>query len=121
MTVEERIARLEQQNRRMKVAVSVIVVAVLGGVLVAGPLLPRQANAQTPSAPRIVEANEFRLLDESGRVRGRFAVDKDGPGLAFGDENGKLRAALRVDKDGPLLLFNDKNEKLRAVLAMDKD
>jgi hypothetical protein len=90
----------------------------------------------------IVNAKQFNLLDENGKVRAclgmqngpklvffdedgknraELTVPKDGPRLDFSDENGKLRAYLRVSKDGPVLLFGDENSKPCAYLRVSKD
>ncbi len=121
MTVEERIERLERQNRRMKVAVSALVVALVGGVLLTGPLSPRQAKAQAAATPRIVEAREFRVVDAKGRERASLKTHKAGSGLVFYDENGKLRAMLCTTKDGSNLVLADENGKVRVSADARKD
>ena len=56
---------------------------------------------------RAVEANEVRLVDGDGRVRGLLAMDGDHPKLAFLDGDGRVRAKLVVSSDGPGLTFTD--------------
>lgn len=121
MTVEERLERLEQQNRRIKVAASVLVVALCAVALLAGPLLHNQASAQAASAPRVVEANEFRLMDDNGKVRAKLCMDRDGPSLDFFNENRKTGASLSVGRVGPLLALYDKSGDIRLGLEVGLD
>jgi hypothetical protein len=69
----------------------------------------------------IVNARQFNLLDENGKVRARLGMSGNGPTLDFNDENGKLRVYLRVSEDGPVLLFGDESSKPCAYLRVTKE
>jgi len=79
-------------------------------LLLVGGLLGFQARP----TPAILEAQQFRLVDASGRSRGGLTVPPDGSaGLALLDESGHTRAIL--DSDG--LTFLDGAGKVRVSIA----
>ena len=68
MTVEQRIVRLERQNRWMKCA----------GVVLVGLLLIGQSKPQDE-----VKARRFSLVDEAGKLRGTWVVARGEPHLSM--------------------------------------
>jgi hypothetical protein len=71
MSIEDRLARLERENRRLKIA-GLLVLAVVGSVFAMGQARP--ATEMT--------AQRFVLTDSSGQRAGEFMVGADGyPGL----------------------------------------
>lgn len=100
-TLAERLDGLEWENRRLKLAGAVIMIAI------AAVLLMGQA---TPSkVVEVVEAQRFILRDSKGRNRGGLQVMDDGrPILHLADENGLTRAELVVlSNNTPALYFYD--------------
>lgn len=90
-------------------------------------LLPPRAAAQSSIAKskRVLEAQEFRLVDETGSLRALLTLHpgtkakpqyEDKPGLYLYGANGTLRARLYVGDDRPALDFRDENQKRRASL-----
>ncbi len=89
-----------------------------------------------------MEASEFRLVDNSGAVRGRFGIDEEGntrllindaagaprfwggvtaDGMAMitlRDKQGKPRLFMQVDEKEPLLSLRDSNDKGRIFLQV---
>ncbi|WP_447860169.1 hypothetical protein [Nitrospira calida] len=62
----------------------------------------QKSKSEAPATPAVIEAEEFRLLDREGKVRGLLRVDDAGASsLILYDSKGKARAILRVPKDGP--------------------
>lgn len=106
-TIPERLARLERQNTRLRVALLVI-----GGTAVIGIL----AGAAAPEA-KIIEAQGFILVDQEGRHRAELGMQPDGTGvrLAFLDEKGSHRLQLNANKEDAGLSLIDGGE-LRAAL-----
>ena len=104
--VMNRLEKLEKQNRRMKQAGALVL------ILAAALVLMGQAPAT-----RTVEANDFVLKDESGKVRGRLYMTALGPSFALLDENGKQRASLGVLADMPGLSLFDANGRGRVGLV----
>jgi hypothetical protein len=79
MSIEDRIARLERENRRLKVA-ALLVLLVLGSVFVLGQVSP----------PTRVEAESFAVRDRQGVERASFGATygpngEPGAWLAFYD------------------------------------
>jgi hypothetical protein len=67
MTLEQRIEKLERQNRRTKLACLLSF-----GIVIAGAVLcDRGASVKT------FEAKEFRVVDDHGRLRARLAIAKN--------------------------------------------
>jgi hypothetical protein len=86
--VQERLLKLERDNRRIKQIGGAVMVAL------ALLLLTAQAPQTTKSPLKSVEANEFVLKDSNGRVRARMSVSNGGPGetsLVFMDDKGQKK------------------------------
>ncbi len=82
-----RVTALEEQNRRLK---AIALAALLVGVCLA-------LTAQTHVRERIVEAQEFRLVDQRGVLRGKLATTGDeqgGTAFSLYDRTGKERLAF---------------------------
>jgi hypothetical protein len=107
----ERLEKLERDNHRLRQ------VAALGLIVIAVVLL----MAQT-SGPRRLEANEFVLKDDKGKVRGRFALLEKGlvPQLSLSDEQGRDLLTLSVIAGSPFLSFNDVRGTERVTLSIDE-
>ena len=106
MTLEERVTKLEAQNRRLKrgaAAALVIVVALL-------------CMAQARPSPAALDATQFTLRDAQGRERLRMEVAQDGnPAINILDQEGRLRSSL-----GPHgISFYDDTGRMRTTLMSD--
>jgi hypothetical protein len=134
LTMEQRVERLEQAQRRWR-RLAVGAMLGLAGVMLMG---------QKP-APRIVEAERFVLRDAAGRVRAELGMDTEQsvalrfrdadnmPRLSVGTENGasvvvlneqggKVRAGLvTLPQGAPALTLYDTNGKNRAELALTRE
>ena len=80
-----RVQRLERDNRRLKLGAGALV-AVLVAVPLVGAVLPEQV-------PEVIEAREFRVLDENGTPRAGLGA----PGLAFYSEDGTIQTTHAPD------------------------
>ncbi|HKU21999.1 MAG TPA: hypothetical protein VJQ50_13355 [Terriglobales bacterium] len=106
MTLEERLSKLERQNRWFKrgaAAGLVVVVALL-------------CMAQARPSPPALEASQLVLRDAQGRARLRIEVASDGnPTINILDQEGRLRSSL-----GPHgLSFYDETGRMRTTLMSD--
>lgn len=111
--IAARLARLERENRRFKIA------AAAGGLWAAVLLL---AAAGPARRGRVVETTELRLVDPTGAPRGTISADRTGAQLVFRDSAGKARTRLRVGSDGaPSLELLDRMERVRLGMALDRD
>lgn len=106
MTLEERLSKLETQNRWYKRG------AAAGLVMVVALLCMAQAR---PS-PQALEASQFILRDGQGRERLRIEVARDGnPAINILDQQGRLRSSL-----GPHgISFYDDTGRMRTALMSD--
>ncbi len=111
----QRIARLEAQNRKWK---RVTVLATLGGIAWLGL---GAAASKSPRA-RLVEATEFRLLDEKGTVRAALTTGRGGVSISVNNGAGHTRAALTVGEDGaPRLDLIDRTDSVRGSVRLAAD
>ena len=121
MDIEQRVERLERENRRLKLA-GAAVVAVLLAVALVGAVMPQE----------IIEARGFRVTDENGELRAEMGTDR----ISYYDENGNTRATMTdagiayYDAGRPEtpvgdrivrgVIIYDEAGKPRAVLAPDR-
>jgi len=99
-------------------------VVLLAALLLAGDLALRNVHAAPdPAPPKVLMAQEFRLVDKTGAMRGTLQTQDDGsPGLALYDKTGKVRVTMNVQGDGTsLLVFHDGAGKSRVELEQDAD
>lgn len=113
MNIEQRLQRLEIENRRLKR---------IGFVLVLVPAMAVLMGQAAPDKEKAVRANRFVLTDSEGNERGVFEVKKNGqPALNFFDTNGNKRIQLYVgDETATALHFIDANGLPRLELARAK-
>jgi hypothetical protein len=98
--VEERLARLERENRRFKLAALLVLVA-LGAVFVMGVSL----------GERVVNADAYTLTGPRGEPRAMLGLAPDEPMLVMYDPQGNARVWLGVVDNVPgIVLLNEKGE-----------
>jgi hypothetical protein len=101
-SIEERLERLEKQNRWLKVLLLAVIVLAGGGVMLS---VVSGVRAQAPQWRRTVEAEKFVLRDSNGKTRATLRVVlPDGPRLDLYDANGKPRVVLATPPSAGLLL-----------------
>ena len=74
--IQQRLSKLERENRRMKIAATAMLLVVVGMVTMGA--------AQSWSG-RYVEASRFVLKDSSGRIRGQWVAQEDSSGFSLYD------------------------------------
>ncbi len=113
-TIEERLAKLEEQNRRLKIAAAVAL-ALIGVVALIGATAPK---------PKTIEAQMFVVVDKEGNKRAEFGMVPyfaTTSGLGLYDENQNRRIVLSVQKaDTGLWLYDAKGGR-RVTLSENKD
>ncbi len=129
LTFEERLERLERrntslenQNRWLKRAGMLAVVA-LGTAMLIVP-----AGAQQAEKVGTIKTREIVLVDETGKPRLELGVDKNGAGLEIKDEQGKTRVVvgegtipgLDANPGAGIWVFDDK-ERPRVGVGVGKD
>ena len=119
MTTEERIERLEQNNRRLLAG---LVTVILLGIGVAA--IPKPGGDVVDE----VRARAFILVDDNGKTRAALLVSTNGPGLYLLDGNKQARVSLDISKDmsgladcAPGLVLADKNGTLRVQLVTSQN
>jgi hypothetical protein len=113
--IEERLEKLERQNRRMKLAG-------LGAMVIAGAFV-LMGQASGPRTPSEVRAKSFVLVDANGETRARLymSASANGPELTLLDAKGNERLTLYGPPIGPTLALSDANGEVRAGLAVTSD
>jgi hypothetical protein len=111
MNLEERMARLEQDNRRWK-RLTLLLTFIPFGML---PLM----GANPQETLKTLTVREIIFKDETGAMRGRITADK-GIAQQFFASNGKERYRLAVSDTAVVEDFRDSNDVLRSRLEVDK-
>lgn len=92
-TIEERLRKLERQNRLLIGTVAAICVACTGAIIT-GCVTPGHAANATPKE---VRAKRFVLVDGNGETMGMWGMEKDAQVLRFGDSPNTQRLLLHAD------------------------
>jgi hypothetical protein len=97
----------------------VLLAAFAGGRVFA----PAPAAAQGGARFKVLEAEEFRLIESDGQPAARLQIDRNGrPGLFLYDKHGEVRAVLGVLPSGaPHLALSDRRGQVRATVAVLSD
>jgi len=113
IAVLARLDKLERQNRRLKRAGAVALIAVAAIVLM-GQAAPKS---------RIVEAEKFVLRDAKQRVRARLETDENSsPALHLYDKESNRRVSLYLTEDGePVMSLRNARGKPQAELGLNAD
>ena len=110
MTLEDRVAQLERQNRWFKRLGLAVVLAAASLVL----------GGASPQGMRRIDANEIFLRDAQGRERAALLVTKEGSvGIWMRDTAGKFRSVYSLGGTGSAIIdFRDKNGKVRMAMGI---
>lgn len=106
--LEDRVARLEKSNRRLKWALAAC------SVLVAGIL----AGADRAPGP-MVASESIRLIDRDGKLRMQLGCDDQGTFLFLNDESGKMRTSLAAQKGQTYVNLKDDQDRTRCEVRFD--
>src|SRR5215469_4289893 len=104
MDINTRLEKPERENRRMKK------IGIVGIVFVSVLFIRGQAKTD-----KVVEANEFRLVDFAGKVRALLSMIPSGPELSFYDDHGTVVANISTTPD-PALYLGEPGSKGRAII-----
>jgi hypothetical protein len=91
MSVEDRIDRLERENRRLKLA---------GGGVAAAALIVVLAGAAATQQPDIIEVRGLILKDADGKKLGEMTSNEMGTGIVFYGAEGGPRAMFGIQANG---------------------
>jgi hypothetical protein len=96
MEIEDRLSRLEGQNRLLK-----IVLAVSIGVIVAVGAVVALPFVKPASPPTTLTLHELQIVNDEGTIVGRLKADETSelPYLWMGDKAGNRRVMLQVASD----------------------
>ena len=101
MDMNARLEKLEKENRRIK-KIGIVSVVLASVLIISG-----QASTN-----KVVTANEFRLVDATGKVRGFFSTNDEGLALlSLTDSSGKISASLGASTKGSTLLLKSIDDK----------
>jgi len=103
MDANARLEKLERENRRMK-KIGIVAVVFASVLFISG-------QAKTD---KVVEANEFRLVDSAGKVRALLSMGS-GPELSFYSDHGTVVADIWTTPD-PGLYLGEPGTKGTAVI-----
>ena len=109
MDINTRLEKLERENRRIKK------IGIVAAVVVSTVILGGQAKTN-----KVVEANEFRLVDSSGKVRADLTM-MSGPELSFYDDHGTVVAYISTTPDPGLYLGEPGTKEMAVIRAGTSD
>jgi hypothetical protein len=89
-------------------------------VLVLGIVL-HERPAEAKTAPRLVRAQEFQLVDGRGVMRARINLSQGHVVLRLFDETGTLRVKLDANRDGSGLLLADETTQPGVQILATRD
>jgi len=112
MTTEQRLARVERQNARMKVAVAGMAV-----VLAVALLIGAGQDQHKTKVLEEVWAKKFVLVDD-GKARITLSSSSENPSLTLDDKDGKTRMRLSLGQGMPDIRLFDKSGKKGAGIAV---
>ena len=117
--VNDSSVRSTASSLRTAGSVAALVIALLG----ADVALRTVHAAQDPAPPKLVTAQEFRLVDKDGATRASIALQPDGsPYIALTDKANNRRISMRVRPDGgSAFAMNDSDGKNRIALDTQPD
>ncbi|HYJ33633.1 MAG TPA: hypothetical protein VE326_10480 [Candidatus Binatia bacterium] len=107
-SLEQRIGRLERQNRRYRLGGAILVLASAAALCI-GMSAPRKT----------LETDLLLIKDANGTTRMILGMADDGPAITMLDEKGKLRANIGVTAKGPEFDFLDASETPRLSMSID--
>jgi len=107
--ISGRLALVERSMRRYRVALAAVTVIAVAALAVGSPLV----GAAT--APEVVQAKRFEVVDDNGRVGAWLAKTGDLTSLVFFDKTGNPRASLGNNGDTTYLAFYDNTGKITRV------
>lgn len=108
--VRKRLEALEKEARRWRRA----------GAATAAMILALMTLAAARPKPRLVEAGEFRLVDEKGTVRASLTARKSAAALMLADEAGTVRARLALE-GSPRMELSDAGGTTQASVSLGAD
>ena len=100
-----------------------IMSGILGGFVAAFLFgsVPGFAQPSVADLPKVLSAQEFRLMDDHGRVRAQLSFTDDGqPYLRFIDEFDTYRVWIGIAADSGVTV-RDMDGKTRLVLGVDRE
>lgn len=108
--VLSRLRAVEGSNRRLKWAIGILALLFVFARL---PILPTRA----------IEARQFSVKDDAGRVRAQLGMmEKGRVGFALADSNGKARVLIHLDeRQCPMITLADAREVPRLSALLDGD
>jgi hypothetical protein len=81
---------------------------------------PPVMAAKMSEGQKVIEAEEFRLIDKEGRILSTWGMYAGGPGIVLFSKNGQFRAvfSLTSPEEGPVLTFADQDGVHRATVGL---
>jgi hypothetical protein len=106
---EQRLERVERQNRILRLICAFLLIAGTGAIAVS-------LTAQSRS-PQMSTAQSFVVVDGEEKARATFGMRGVDPLLSVLDATGKERVRLTLKDDGPTLTWVDKNGQRHEVFS----
>jgi hypothetical protein len=96
MTIEERLRRLERQNRRMKKGFALVIIA-LASTVIMGQVL-------RPKIPRVIRARKFEVVNDKNMTMAELGSTRLFGYLFISNRHGKVAATIATNRAGEGLI-----------------
>ena len=98
-----------------------LLAGLVGGILASQFFLGTPVLAEKKAGPaRVIIAEEFRLVNNEGKILSTWGMYAGGPGIVLFNKNGQFRAvfSLTSPEEGPVLTFADNKGNHRATVGL---
>ncbi|MFC1783341.1 hypothetical protein ACFL02_07115 [Planctomycetota bacterium] len=106
--IRQRLRSLEKQNRNMKMIGFTVIILALAGLFIWS-----MKNLEKTKKSKIIEAQEFVLVDPARNIRAKLAFRENCPALIMYDRQQNERVVMDQSDIGGSLCFFDNRENLR--------
>jgi hypothetical protein len=112
-SAEQRLGRLERQNRQIMATVVVLAVAMAGSCI----------TSRMPAKSKILQVEKLVIVDKDGGERATLSTTSEGASdLVLKDANGEPRLRVAVlRRGGPRLVLLDNRDRARSELSLSTE
>jgi len=110
---EERLQKLESENRTLR-RCGIVVVVVIGAVLLMGQAAPKRPGMEQ----KLISTEKLVLTDAKGHIRAFFVADDKGARIVLQDSQGRPKIGLLADDEGEARIYiNGEGDRSFATLG----
>ncbi|MCL5773104.1 MAG: hypothetical protein M1536_01800 [Firmicutes bacterium] len=121
MNLEERLLKLERENRRLRKYFFVLALLVLAPLFASPIWIANATNSPKSINVDEITTKNLSIVNQEGKVVATLTADDKGGSLAVFNNQGKAGADLFVTDNGGILgIYNNQDKRVVALVAGDK-